>query len=109
MTPADRITPADRAARDRIETDLASTLFVEAGAGSGKTTALVRRVLALVESGVAIDAIATITFTEKAALELRSRLRAALADSQARRSSSGARAARPCGYRNASRFCRAGS
>ena len=67
----------DAGARHRIRADLDSTLFVEAGAGSGKTTALVSRVMALVETGIPIERIATITFTEKAAIELRSRLRRA--------------------------------
>ena len=67
---------ADDAARDRIERDLTGTLFVEAGAGSGKTTALVARVVALVTSGVAeLREIAAITFTEKAGAELRDRIR----------------------------------
>ncbi len=65
----------DQPARDRIATDLATTLFVEAGAGAGKTTALVGRILGLVAAEVPIDAIAAITFTEKAAGELRHRLR----------------------------------
>ena len=68
--------PPDQAARDRIRTDTATTLFVEAGAGAGKTTALVARILTLVDEGVPIDVIAAITFTEKAAAELRHRLRA---------------------------------
>ena len=55
------------------------TLFVEAGAGSGKTTALVARVVALVASGVPMTQIAAITFTEKAAAELRHRLRTTFA------------------------------
>ncbi len=59
-----------------MATELASTLFVEAGAGSGKTSALVERVLALVtEGGLELGAVAAITFTEKAAHELRDRLR----------------------------------
>ena len=37
----------DQAARDRIGTDLGTTLFVEAGAGTGKTSALVHRIVAL--------------------------------------------------------------
>ena len=37
----------DQAARDRVETDTAATLFVEAGAGTGKTYALVRRLSTL--------------------------------------------------------------
>jgi len=71
--------PPDQSARDRIQTDLDSTLFVEAGAGSGKTTALVSRVVALVASGtVELAAIAAITFTEKAGAELRDRVRQVL-------------------------------
>jgi ATP-dependent helicase/nuclease subunit A len=65
----------DQPARDRIRTALNETLFVEAGAGSGKTTALVERIVAMVRSGVAITEIAAITFTEKAAGELRHRVR----------------------------------
>jgi ATP-dependent helicase/nuclease subunit A len=68
----------DQRARDRIRTDTASTLFVEAGAGAGKTSALIGRILTLVHEGVPIGAIAAITFTEKAAAELRYRLRAEL-------------------------------
>jgi ATP-dependent helicase/nuclease subunit A len=61
---------------DRITEDLDTTLFVEAGAGSGKTSALVNRVLALVTSGRAeLRRIAAITFTEKAGAELRDRIR----------------------------------
>ena len=50
-------TPPDQDARDRIEHDLSATLFVEAGAGSGKTTALVRRVVALVTSAEVVGAV----------------------------------------------------
>ncbi len=70
--------PPDAAARRRIADDLDTTLFVDAGAGSGKTQALVRRVVNLVEAGVPITSIAAITFTERAAAELRSRVRTAL-------------------------------
>ena len=72
--------PPDQAARTTIATALDTTLFVEAGAGSGKTTALVGRVVALVESGVELRNIAAITFTEKAGAELRSRVRRQLQD-----------------------------
>ena len=67
--------PPDQADRSRIERDLGTTLFVEAGAGSGKTTALVQRIVALVDSGVELEHVAAITFTEKAAAELRQRVR----------------------------------
>ncbi|MUT65661.1 exodeoxyribonuclease V subunit beta [Paenibacillus sp. NEAU-GSW1] len=70
--------PADQADRDRILTDLDTTLLVEAGAGSGKTTSLVGRLLALIESGVRVDQIAAITFTNKAADEMKERFRLAL-------------------------------
>lgn len=72
------IAPADQADRDRILTDLNTTLLVEAGAGSGKTTSLVGRLLALIELGVRIDQIAAITFTNKAADEMKERFRLAL-------------------------------
>ncbi len=65
----------DGPARDAIRTRLDATLFVEAGAGTGKTAALVDRVVALVRAGVPVRAIAAITFTEKAAAELRDRVR----------------------------------
>ena len=51
-------------------------LLVAAGAGSGKTSVLVERfVQAVIEDGVAVDAILAITFTEKAAAELKARVR----------------------------------
>ena len=71
----------DQVDRYAIEVELDSTLFVEAGAGSGKTTALVARVLSLLDSGVAMENIAAITFTEKAAAELKNRLRQELSRS----------------------------
>jgi ATP-dependent helicase/nuclease subunit A len=58
-------------------------LFVEAGAGTGKTTAIVERVVALVQEGVPVTSIAAITFTESAAAELRARVRVALEDAGA--------------------------
>ena len=42
--------PPDQASRDRVTDELGTTLFVAAGAGSGKTTALVGRVVNLVTS-----------------------------------------------------------
>jgi ATP-dependent helicase/nuclease subunit A len=70
---------ADDAARQRIISDLESELAVDAAAGSGKTTVLVERVVSLVGSKlVPMRSIAAITFTEAAAAELRTRLRAAL-------------------------------
>ncbi len=79
----DRPIPVDHQARTRIATDLETTLFIEAGAGAGKTTSLVGRIVALVATGIAIDSIAAITFTEKAAAELRHRVRQMLESAHA--------------------------
>lgn len=66
--------PPDAAERAVIQTALTDTLLVEAGAGSGKTTALVDRMLRLIAGGHAtVDEIAAVTFTRKAAGELRQR------------------------------------
>ena len=55
---------------------LGRTLFVEAGAGTGKTTQLVGRIANLViDEGVPLAGIAAITFTEAAAAELAARIR----------------------------------
>jgi ATP-dependent helicase/nuclease subunit A len=57
----------------------ASRVMVEAGAGTGKTGVMVDRYCRLVcEESVPLDAILAITFTDKAAAELRQRIRAEL-------------------------------
>ena len=63
----------DTESRYRIVHDLDHNLFVEASAGSGKTTSLVNRMVALVEKGVPVDKICTITFTKAAADEFYAR------------------------------------
>ena len=69
----------DAQARRRIQDDLETNLLVEAGAGSGKTTELVARMVALVESGTArVEEITAVTFTRKAAGELRERFQTRL-------------------------------
>lgn len=69
----------DQRARHVITGELERTLFVEAGAGSGKTSSLVDRIVNMVEqSRVRVDTIAAITFTEAAARELRTRVRDAM-------------------------------
>ena len=61
---------------DRIRRDLDTTMLVVAGAGTGKTTALVDRIVELVSTGTAtLRELAAITFTEAAAAELRDRVR----------------------------------
>ena len=68
--------PQDDDARKRIRESLDETLFVEAGAGTGKTTSLVNRVMRLATSGrTTLDKVAVITFTDAAAAELRDRIR----------------------------------
>jgi ATP-dependent helicase/nuclease subunit A len=70
---------ADEAARRRIRTSLDESLIVEASAGTGKTTALVGRIVAVLAEGkTTIDKIAAVTFTHKAAGELKLKLRAEL-------------------------------
>jgi ATP-dependent helicase/nuclease subunit A len=54
-------------------------LLLDAGAGSGKTSVMVERFVAhVLEDGIAVNQILAITFTEKAAAELRDRIRARL-------------------------------
>src|ERR1700682_1855054 len=70
---------ADGRARHTLRTDFDSTLFVDAGAGTGKTTAIVERIAELVANGrIAMSQLVAITFTEAAAAELRTRVREAL-------------------------------
>lgn len=70
--------PIDAAARTRIREDLSTSLLVEAAAGTGKTTELVKRVVAVIKAGTKVERIAAVTFTDAAAGELRLRLRAEL-------------------------------
>jgi ATP-dependent exoDNAse (exonuclease V) beta subunit len=83
----------DAEARRRIREDLETTLFVEAAAGTGKTSALVGRIAALLRAGAAtLDGVVAVTFTEKAAGEMKLRLRQEI--EQARAQASGAEHAR---------------
>jgi ATP-dependent helicase/nuclease subunit A len=72
----------DDDARKEIVAGHDKTLFVDAGAGTGKTTKLVERVVEVVASGYlgSIANLAAITFTENAATELRTRIREKLED-----------------------------
>ena len=74
---------ADQADREQIATALDDTLIVEAAAGTGKTTELVRRIVRVIETGRAeVTGIVAVTFTEKAAGELKLRLREALEEAR---------------------------
>ena len=59
----------DALSRNRIISEMNQNFFVEAGAGSGKTTMLVSRMVAMVEAGIDINKICAITFTKAAAGE----------------------------------------
>ena len=66
----------DQQARDAIAADLDSTFVVEAAAGTGKTTELVRRIVRVLATGRAgVGDLVAVTFTEKAAGELKLRMR----------------------------------
>jgi ATP-dependent helicase/nuclease subunit A len=69
------LTPEQRRAVERRD----GSLLVRAGAGTGKTTVLVERfVQAVVEDGCEVEQVLAITFTEKAAAEMKSRVRSRL-------------------------------
>ena len=66
----------DEKARQRIRSSLDENLIVEAAAGTGKTTELVNRIVNIIRTGRAVvHRIVAVTFTRKAAGELRLRLR----------------------------------
>ena len=61
--------------RERVLRELQVNMVVEAGAGTGKTSLLIRRIcLAVLVQGIAMDKIVALTFTEKAAAEIKNRL-----------------------------------
>src|SRR5437588_11381369 len=69
----------DAAARTRIRQSLDESLIVEAAAGTGKTTELIQRIVAVLRTGrTTVDKIVAVTFTRKPAGELRLRLRVEL-------------------------------
>jgi ATP-dependent helicase/nuclease subunit A len=70
----------DQDVRERVIEERGITLLVEAGAGTGKTTLLVERTLALLRSGVPLSRIVLITFTRKAAAEMSGRIRRRLTE-----------------------------
>ncbi len=74
MNSAGRL--VDQEARDKAAQDLSESYIVEAAAGTGKTTVLVTRIINLIKAGKAcLEEIVAITFTEKAAAELKVKLR----------------------------------
>ena len=70
--PVTELTPEQQRAVERRD----GSLLVRAGAGTGKTTVLVERfVRAVTDDEVGVESILAITFTEKAAAEMRTRVR----------------------------------
>jgi ATP-dependent helicase/nuclease subunit A len=79
----------DRADRDAARLRLDANVVVEAGAGTGKTTLLTDRILFLVlgwdrPEAVCVDRVVALTFTEKAAGEIKLRLSERLVELVAR-------------------------
>ena len=74
----------DSAARRTIRENLDANLLVEAAAGTGKTTSLVDRMLALIRRGRApVESICAVTFTVKAAAQLKEKFQLRLEESLA--------------------------
>jgi len=75
------ISPQDQADRIRAATTFDQNVVVTAGAGTGKTTLLINRLLHLLMRGrkaMPVTAIVALTFTNKSANEMKSRLRETL-------------------------------
>ena len=70
---------ADELARKKIAEGIFENFFVEAGAGSGKTTSLVTRMVNMVKAGIPVEKISAITYTKAAANEFYERFEKALA------------------------------
>ena len=80
--------PPDRAAREAAA-DPARNVVLRASAGTGKTTVLTQRYLRLVECGVPPRNILALTFTRKAAQEMKDRIVAELGSAERRRALAG--------------------
>jgi ATP-dependent exoDNAse (exonuclease V) beta subunit len=81
MTPL-----VDAAARATIRGDLRATLIVEAAAGTGKTTEMIERIIAVLRTGTTkLSHVVAMTFTEKAAGEMKLRLRTELENARTNR------------------------
>jgi ATP-dependent helicase/nuclease subunit A len=74
-----RKTPLDQPVRDRLVSEFDRNFLVQAGAGSGKTYSLAMRMAAGIAAGqYTVEQMAAVTFTRKAAAELRGRFQLAL-------------------------------
>jgi ATP-dependent helicase/nuclease subunit A len=82
--------PIDKDIRDSIVLDIQNSHFITAGAGAGKTKSIVDRIVTLTTNRdesqrVRMAEIVAVTFTNKAAAELRNRVRSRLLDSEVRK------------------------
>lgn len=77
------IIPPDQEQRELIHNELNKNMIVEAAAGTGKTTCMVDRMVTILAKGHCshISKLVAVTFTKKAAAELRSRFRVSLEQS----------------------------
>jgi ATP-dependent helicase/nuclease subunit A len=83
MAHVPREPPVNWAPNDQQHAAIAARgrVFVSAGAGTGKTAVLVERfVRAVCDDGLDVESVLVITYTRKAAAELRARIRAALVE-----------------------------
>ena len=102
MSPRKKPITGDEESRELIRRSLDESLLVEAAAGTGKTSELVQRIVAVLREGrTTVDRIVAVTFTRKAAGELKIRLRQELDLSRQKVSSAG-RSATPGGRRRSS-------
>lgn len=69
----------------RAALDHSKSRCVTAGAGTGKTHVLVQKYISLIETGVNFSEILALTFTEKAAGEMKVRVRQAIAEKEGER------------------------
>ena len=76
MSPRQKSITGDEESRELVRRSLDESLLVEAAAGTGKTSELVQRIVAVLREGrTTVDRVVAVTFTRKAAGELKIRLR----------------------------------